>query len=322
MRPLQTPGVVEPAAVVSCTICGENQAWPLVHQRNAEAEALGRQAGDAENYSWSLCCRCANAYPSIPPRSDVLDRIWRSSRNLERLGVAPDAEDIWADRTRVSRLWASRSYSMLAPLHVGPPGRFLDIACGLGGTVKLFQDRGWKAFGIDVDASTKPFHERLGIETRIGRIEDIGIDGTFDIIHIAHAIYFVSDVIGFLRDVRAHLAPGGIFAVWISDFLAATDPGYPNYAHTFYPTKSSMRYALALADFIPSPPRSRSGSVFITARPGRTTLPSVRPRLIRVAYETKPLRYRLFGRPYLFMRQIAKQVVNFAGRRVGRPLVL
>ena len=179
-----------------------------------------------------------------------------------------------------------------------------------------------KLLELIVDASTKPFHEQLGIETQIGRIEDIGIDGKFDIIHIAHAIYFVSDVMSFLRKVRAQLAQDGIFAVWISDFLAATDPAYPGYAHTFYPTKSSMRYALALADFTPSPPRSRSGSVLIAARPGRTTLPSVWPRLIKVAYETKPLRYRLFGRPYLFMRQMAKQVVNFAGRRAGHPLVL
>ena len=310
------------ATVVSCPICGENQAWPLAHQGDAEAETLRRQVGDAENYSWSLCRRCANAYPSRPPRSDVLDRIWRSSRNLEKLGAAADAGAIWADRLRMSRLWASRSYSMLALSHVGPPGRFLDIACGFGETVKLFQDRGWKAFGIDVDASTKSFHERLGIETQIGRIEDIGIDGQFDIIHIAHAIYFVSDVMGFLRKIRTHLAPGGIFAVWISDFLASTDPGYPSYVHTFYPTKSSMRYALALADFTPSLPRSRSGSIFIAARPGRTALPSVRPRLIRAAYETKPLRYRLFGRPYLFMRHILKRIVNFARRRFDRPLVI
>ena len=306
---------------MNCPICGENWAWPLAHRHDAKAEALRRQVGDAEDYSWRLCRRCANAYPSRPPRSDVLDGIWRSSRNIEKFGVAVDAGAVWAERVRASRLWASRSYSMLAPSRVGSPGRFLDIACGLGDTVKLFQDHGWKAFGIDVDASTKSFHERLGIETSIGRIEDIGMDGKFDIIHIAHAIYFVSDVMSFLRNIRAHLAPGGIFAVWISDFLAATDPAYPSYVHTFYPTKSSMRYALALADFIPSPPRSRSGSILITARPGRTLLPRVQPGLIRTAYQSKPLRYRLFGRPYLFMRQIAKQVVSFAGRRVGRPLV-
>src|SRR5262249_28440580 len=199
---------------------------------------------------WRLCCRCANAYPSRPPKADVLDHIWRSSRDVSG---AANAGAVWADRVRASRLWASRSYSMLAPSRVGSPGRFLDIACGLGDTVKLFQDHGWKAFGIDVDASTRSFHERLGIETSIGRIEDIGIDGKFDIIHIAHAIYFVSDVMSFLRTIRAHLAPGGIFAVWISDFLAATDPAYPSYVNTFYPTKSSMRYALELAAFIPSP---------------------------------------------------------------------
>jgi SAM-dependent methyltransferase len=202
---------------------------------------------------------------------------------------------------------------MLAPLHSGPPGRFLDIGCGFGETVKLFQDRGWRASGIDVDASTKLFHERIGIDTRIGRIEDIDIDGPFDIIHIAHAIYFVTDPMDFLRKVRAHLAPGGIFAVLISDFLASTDRAFPNYFHTFYPTGSSMRYALALSNFNASPARTRSGSIFIAARPGRSALPKVHARLIRLAYATKALRYQCFGRPYLLARQIVKRIIRPKG---------
>ena len=208
----------------------------------------------------------------------------------------------------MSRLWASRTYSVLGSLQ-NQPGRFLDIACGLGETVKLFQDRGWRASGIDIDASTKPFHDRLGIETQIGRVEDLGIDGQFDIIHIAHAIYFVSDPMRFLRTVKDHLAPGGILSVLISDFLASTDPEYPGYFHTFYPTAGSMRYALALAGFDPAPPRRRSGSIFITARVGRTDLPTIRPEMIRLAYATKWLRYEFFGRPYLFVRRVAKRIV-------------
>ena len=160
---------------MSCPICGEDRAWPLPYQQDPQVEIWRRQLGDVEDYFWSLCRRCANAYPSVTPRPDVLDFVWRSNRDVTKLGVAAAPEAIWANRIRMSRLWASRSYSMLAPLRVGPPGRFLDIACGLGETVKLFRDNGWKASGIDVDASTKPFHDQLGIDTRIGRIEDIGI---------------------------------------------------------------------------------------------------------------------------------------------------
>ena len=295
---------------MNCPICGEDRSWPLAHRHDPEIETRRRQVGDVENYFWSMCRRCANAYPSVAPRSDVLDFVWRSNRNIGKLDVSVNAETVWANRIRMSQLWASRSYSMLAPLHSGSPGRFLDIACGLGQTVKLFRDNGWEASGIDVDASTKPFHEQLRIDTRIGRIEDIGIDGQFDIIHIAHAIYFVTDPMGFLRQVRAHLTPGGIFAVLISDFLASTDPAYPAYFHTFYPTGSSMRYALALAGFNSLPARTRKGSIFIAARPGRGALPVVRSRLIRVAYATKAFRYQLFGRLYLAARRIAKQIIG------------
>ena len=95
--------------------------------------------------------------------------------------------------------------------------------------------------GIDVDAATKPFHEKLGIQTRIGRFEDDTTPGQFDVIQIAHAIYFITDPMGFLARVRAKLVPGGAFLVIISDFLASTDNGKPSYAHTFYPCAASMQ---------------------------------------------------------------------------------
>jgi hypothetical protein len=54
-----------------------------------------------------------------------------------------------------------------------------------------------------------------------------------------------------LRDIRAHLAPNGIFAVWISDFLSVTEPGFPSYVHTFYPTKKFDAVCFGSCRFYP-----------------------------------------------------------------------
>ena len=195
-------------------------------------------------------------------------------------------------------------------MHKGSTGRFLEIACGLGETVALLRDRGWQAEGVDIDASTKPFHDRLGIRTQIGRFENIDIAGQFDWIHIAHAIYFISEPMGFLQRLRGSLSPGGLFTVAISDFLAATDDARPTYAHTFYPTGASMRHALALAGFVPGPARNSSGSIYIASHVGSAPAPAVNTGLIRLGYASKSLRYRLYGRPYLAARQLAKRVLG------------
>ena len=93
---------------------------------------------------------------------------------------------------------------------------------------------GWDAEGIDADPSTEPFHRELGISSRIGQLEQLEIGKEYDVIHIAHAIYFVTNPMNFLRMVRERLAPEGLFCIVLADFMASVDPALPSYVHTFF----------------------------------------------------------------------------------------
>ena len=103
-------------------------------------------------------------------------------------------------------------YAAFGPLLAAPARRMLDVACGLGETVRLFRDRGWQAEGTDVDISTKAFHDKNNLSTIIGRFENLEFHGPYQLIYIAHAIYFITDPTSFLRRVKSLLAPGGHFA--------------------------------------------------------------------------------------------------------------
>ena len=117
----------------------------------------------------------------------------------------------------------------------------------------------------------------------------------------------------FLRTVRERLASEGLFCVVLADFMANVDPALPSYAHTFFPTASSMRYALALAGFETIFCRRVSGSIFMAARPvSVVTRPSVWPAAIRISYRSKALRYSLLGRPYILLARAMKFLI---GRR-------
>jgi SAM-dependent methyltransferase len=295
-----------------CPLCGGQSSWPLPYNAEEQFEqehgARLRRAG----YAWYLCRTCGNGYPSFVPDLEVLSAYWARDRNISE----PGSEDrVWNNRRRISRIGAERSFRMFAPLLGETSGRrFLDIACGLGATVRKFADHGWDAQGIDADVTMRRLHRELGIKSQIGQIETVKPSGTFDLIQIAHAIYFVTDPLAFLVRVKCHLTEGGVLAVVLADFLASDDLGLPGYPHSFFPTASSMRYLLAQAGYRVIMCRALSGSIFLAARPGAAPLPRVQPWLIRLGYQTKSLRYALVGRPKLASSRLAKSLISFVRR--------
>lgn len=295
-----------------CPICGEHRFWFIAFARNADVERWRAEAGDHADYDWRLCHRCGNAYPAHQPEIGVLQRIWAVNR-ADECRTANARKELWAYRRAISRVGAARSFRLFAPLAAKHGGHFLDIACGLGDTVRIFADNGWEAEGIDADPTTANFHRELGIRARIGAFEQAELQGSYDIIHIAHAVYFVTNPMDFLRGVRARLAPGGLFCIVLADFMATADANLPSYVHTFFPTGASMRYALALAGFDVVLNKRQSGSIYIAARPAPApSTPRISPAAILLLYRTKALRHAALGRPYLALRRIAKRLL---GRR-------
>jgi hypothetical protein len=116
--------------------------------------------------------------------------------------------------------------------------------------------------------------------------------------------------------VRERLAPDGLFCVVLADFMSALDPALPSYAHSFFPTAGSMRYALALAGFETVFCCRLSGSIFLAARPAPTIRkPSVWPLGIWLLHRTKTLRYRLLGRSAIALGRAVKAVIGRPSRR-------
>jgi len=296
-----------------CPICGEAPSWPIPHRCDPQIEAWRGEIGDTRTYEWRLCRQCGNAFPSVQPDLKVLQRIWHAARVTASEGGEKEAET-WRYRRHISRLAAERSYRLFSP-RAGAPGRFVDIACGLGETVRLFADEGWQAEGIDADPSMQRLHRQLGISSRIGQIENLGLQDKYDLIHIAHAIYFVTRPMDLIAMAHAHLRPNGLFCLVISDFMSSVAADPPSYVHTFIPTGASMRYALAVAGFETVFSRRLSGSIYLAARQSaKPATVNVHSRSILLAHRTKTLRYHLIGWPYLRLRGMAKTCYGFFNR--------
>jgi SAM-dependent methyltransferase len=93
-----------------------------------------------------------------------------------------------------------------------PVGKLLDIGCSTGDWASLWQTRGWKCFGIDIDREHLQTARQRGIDARycdlaLGTIP-FG-DQSFDLIFAGEVIEHLVDTDKFLSELRRCVRVGG-----------------------------------------------------------------------------------------------------------------
>jgi 2-polyprenyl-3-methyl-5-hydroxy-6-metoxy-1,4-benzoquinol methylase len=261
---------------------------------------------------WRLCKRCGNGFPVVQPHLAKLSGLWASNRDVSNFSEAT-ANAMRQYRIYISVVGAERALKFYG-FHVKkPPARFLDIGCGLGETVAVFKRAGYDATGIDADPSTAAHHQKIGINAIVGQVETVDLKGPYDVVHIAHAIYFVTKPMAFLARVRGLMADNGLLCITNADFTFWRDGSLPNEHHTFCPTPSSMRAALALAGFCVVAEAWIAGSVYAVCKKCEPFRMPVSAHVTWLYWQTKRLRYALFGKPANVVLQLVKSVMHARG---------
>jgi SAM-dependent methyltransferase len=200
---------------------------------------------------------------------------------------------LWPEQLR--RRWVGRD---LMPWIGG--GRLLDVGCGPGGNLKVFQDQGWDVYGVEFSqAAAAQARARVGDRIHEGELETAPYeDETFDVIFLSHSLeHFLSPSRALMR-IHRLLAPQGrlVIAVPNADSLearlfgAAWVPWDPP-RHLYHFTPATLRRLLEKCAFRAIRLRTGVGSHFFM-----------------VSLERQ---WRLrFGRPLPFKRLIEKLIAR------------
>ena len=99
-------------------------------------------------------------------------------------------------------------------LAVAAKGRMLDVGCGDGSVLKLAQDLGWNAEGVDFDPQAVDAARRKGLSVRTGSLSDQHYpEDSFDLVLMSHVIEHVHDPLATLANIHRVLRPAGSLVV-------------------------------------------------------------------------------------------------------------
>lgn len=99
--------------------------------------------------------------------------------------------------------------------------RALDLGAGEGRDAVLFAERGLRTLAVDVSPNGLEKAERLArergvrVETRQGDVNDLALDGTFDLVYSIGTVQYIESARRPERfeHLKEHTAPGGLHAL-------------------------------------------------------------------------------------------------------------
>lgn len=232
----QGPDPLPTMPVPACPVCGERASSEL--HAGMRDRVFGAVSG-----TWTLrrCAACATArldprpadeaigrlyagyYTHEPPRPNIapsgsLSRALRALRNAHvnaRLGYR--LEPAWGAGRIAGRLLAPLAAIAERGVRNLPAGdRLLDVGCGNGQFVAEATAAGWRASGIDLDASAVEAGRRVGLDLERETVQERAArePGAFDAVTLSHVVEHVADPVVFLRAAYDVLRPGG--QVWVA----------------------------------------------------------------------------------------------------------
>jgi len=144
--------------------------------------------------------------------------------------------------------------------------RVLDVGCGNGVFLRRAMSLGWKATGLDPDASAVAAARLQGLDVHLGFIdsEAVHVEPVFDAIVFRHSIEHMVDIQANLNCARQRLRPGGmIWLAWPNPqgagarYFRESWRGLEVPRHLCIPSRAAMTRLLIDAGFERPEPRRR-----------------------------------------------------------------
>jgi 2-polyprenyl-3-methyl-5-hydroxy-6-metoxy-1,4-benzoquinol methylase len=193
---------------VPCNVCGAVETTFVEYLR-------GRLSG----YPFPLvrCRNCGLLYLNPRPRPGVLHRLY--TEQYFRGEGKEDGFDYTAEHGNPNDA-LNRGHDLRAIMHLHPPpGRVLDVGCGVGGTMRGLLAAGYDCRGVEVSEFAAAFARQHGYDVSCGDFLELDSEpDAFDVVVAIEVLEHVADPRAFIEKVYTVLKPGGLFYYTTGNF--------------------------------------------------------------------------------------------------------
>jgi 2-polyprenyl-3-methyl-5-hydroxy-6-metoxy-1,4-benzoquinol methylase len=173
---------------------------------------VGRPKYRLDSFSVLACPGCSVVFTDLEPTRDELRELYRLDYYSQRQEYY--FENSVADPIKGredAQIGDFKRWLELLESRQGK-GRLLDIGCGIGIFLKMAQERGWEAYGVDVsDDAVEIARSRLQVNAQAGTLDEIQFaDSFFDVVTLLDAFEHLPDPLADLKAIARVLKKDGV----------------------------------------------------------------------------------------------------------------
>lgn len=160
------------------------------------------------------CLQCQGAHVIAPPVKEELADQYQESYYEADTGQRFKG---WIDSTIVALKWFRyRAIQARSP----EGGTLLDIGCGRGDMLSLFQKHGWSVCGTQLSRTAALAARRdRQVDVRIGELPDLELPRThFDVVTMFHVLEHLPDPKEYLDSIQRLLSKNGLLVIEVPSF--------------------------------------------------------------------------------------------------------
>lgn len=181
-----------------CDLCGQT-----------ELEIIGRRDRHGDALDTAACTNCGLVRHASVPTEEELNLFYSTTYREDYNGEkVPGAR-------RIMRAWnnGKRICGQVAPL-LEPNCRVLEVGAGIGCTVKVFEEQGFRAEGIDPGGEFLRFsRDQLNADVDVTDLYQLPTDQAYEAVLLVHVIEHLRSPKTALQHIAGLLKPGGMFYV-------------------------------------------------------------------------------------------------------------